>query len=141
MADLFAGSGALGIEALSRGAAFATFVEVQRHMASCLRANLETCDLKEKARVLVDKVDSVLTRLPADDLDLVFADPPYARRWPDDQGWRELCRILRPGGFFVLESGMERGSEPDRRALMRTFSRTYGDTRLEVFRKGGSEDG
>jgi 16S rRNA (guanine966-N2)-methyltransferase len=141
VADLFAGSGALGIEALSRGAAFATFVEAHRHMASCLHANLESCDLVKSARVIIEEVDSILGTLLAGEFDLVFADPPYARPWPGPEAWLHLSRILEVGGFFVLESAKDTSVEAEGKDLAATFSRTYGDTRLTIYRKGVEADG
>ncbi len=79
--DAFAGSGALGIEALSRGAASATFVENDRRAIEVLRRNLETLDLLERATVVPgDGADAVTTTAHAD---LVLLDPPYDfDEWP-----------------------------------------------------------
>ena len=77
MLDLFAGSGALGIEALSRGAEKAVFVERSRDAARCIRENLEKLGLEEGARVR--EGDAYEYLLTADEsFDLIMADPPYA---------------------------------------------------------------
>ena len=76
--DLYAGSGALGLEALSRGAASADFVEVRRDALSALKANIAT--LKVADRVAVHRVDALryAEQLQPGQYDVVFADPPYA---------------------------------------------------------------
>ena len=77
--DLFAGSGAIGIEALSRGASMAVFVEDAPRALACIRENLETTHLKDRALVLAMDVMGALKRLEADGkaFDLIFMDPPY----------------------------------------------------------------
>lgn len=110
VADLFAGSGALGIEALSRGAASAVFVERDARLAQSLRDNLE---------VLGSPVGSVLCMTTEkwleakhDAVDLVFLDPPFAAR-----SHGKLCKLLElhrsivPGGWCYLE--MAADQEPD----------------------------
>lgn len=76
--DLFSGSGAIGIEALSRGAQKAVFVENQRQAAACIYENLENTRLKEKAQVYVTDVVSGLRQLAGKEVfDFIFMDPPY----------------------------------------------------------------
>lgn len=77
--DLYAGAGALGIEALSKGAAHAVFVERARRAADAIRRNIETLDLEARARVLSVDARAALAKLGAsgDVFDVVFADPPY----------------------------------------------------------------
>lgn len=96
VADLFAGTGALGIEALSRGAAHATFVERDRRAAEVVRANLDTLGMAERATVVVGSALSFAAAV-----DLAFADPPYAfGQWPD------LLERLR-ADVLVVESDRE----------------------------------
>lgn len=87
VADLFAGSGSFGIEALSRGAAHATFVERNREAARVLADNLDALGFNEKADLIVAPVDTALRRLGP--VDLVFCDPPYA-----DDPWLKLLDRL-----------------------------------------------
>jgi 16S rRNA (guanine966-N2)-methyltransferase len=95
VADLFAGSGALGIEALSRGAAHCTFVERDRTALRTLRDNIEHLGIGDRARVVAGDAMAVASG----DFDLVLADPPYQfDRW--DQ---LLGAIAAP--FVVAESG------------------------------------
>ncbi len=98
--DLYAGTGALGIEALSRGAAEATFVEHDQAMAAVLRRNLETTGLAERAAVMVADVDIALAGLSREGrrFDVAFVDPPYAfDAWPELMGWV-------PAEIVVVES-------------------------------------
>lgn len=94
--DLFAGSGALGIEALSRGAAHATFVERDRAAVSVLRANLEGTGLTGQATVRPGDAIRLLPTLPP--VDLALLDPPYAF-----DGWHDLLTRL-PASLVVIES-------------------------------------
>lgn len=78
--DLFAGSGGIGIEALSRGAECAVFVENGRRQAACIRENLEFTHLSDRARVLTEDVSSAIARLSREEpFDFVFMDPPYGK--------------------------------------------------------------
>jgi len=106
--DLFAGSGALGIEALSRGAAHVTFVEKAPEAITTIRQNL----LKTRfiAEVLESDIFSYLDRRgPVAEFDFIFADPPYAKRPGERDFATELLanpaipRALASGGVFVLE--------------------------------------
>lgn len=96
--DLFAGSGALGIEALSRGAESATFVDSSRSAALSIRQNLEATGFTRNAVVIHRKVERFVAEAPAERFGLVLMDPPYADGLPS-----EVLLRLREGGF--LESG------------------------------------
>ena len=76
--DLFSGSGAIGIEALSRGAAFAVFVEKNPKAVECIKENLRFTHLQEQAEVIRGEVDQCLRKLEGEaPFDLIFMDPPY----------------------------------------------------------------
>lgn len=94
--DLFAGSGAIGIEALSRGAASAVFVENNHAAAGCIKKNLSFTRLSEQARLLETDVLAALRRLEAEQqrFDIIFMDPPY------DKSWEE--KILRYPGLLAI---------------------------------------
>lgn len=78
--DLFSGSGAIGIEALSRGAAFAVFVEKNPKAAACIRENLEFTRLYDKGRIYKGDVMQILRTMgEVEPFDLVFMDPPYGK--------------------------------------------------------------
>lgn len=93
--DLFAGSGALGLEALSRGATSATFVERARPVADQLRQNIELLGLQEQARVETLEAARFLDRAPTGQFDLVFVDPPFA-----DQLMQGICERLEASGVL-----------------------------------------
>ena len=102
VADLFAGSGALGIEALSRGAASAHFVESDRRAAETITANLDALSLADRATVVRRPVDAAIADLPAF-LDLVLADPPYTfDSWAELLG--RLLPLLAEDAVVVVES-------------------------------------
>lgn len=99
VADLFAGSGALGVEALSRGAAHATFVDRDRQARRAIARNLAACGFEDRATVVPVPVERWLAGLPPGQrYDLAFCDPPYAY-----DGWDELLGAL-PAALAVLES-------------------------------------
>jgi len=96
--DLFAGSGALGVEALSQGAARATFVDSDRAARHAVRRNLEACGFVDRAAIITAPADRFLARLGAERFDLAFCDPPYAFA-----GWERLLVAL-PADLVVIES-------------------------------------
>lgn len=98
--DLFAGSGALGIEALSRGASHATFVDPDRAARQAVRRNLEACGFLDRAQLVATSADRYLAQR-GDDTEpfgLAFCDPPYAFA-----GWDALLATL-PAELAVIES-------------------------------------
>ena len=99
VADLFAGSGALGIEALSRGAESCVFVERDRAALNALRANLDTLGLEQRARVAATDVIAYAPGITG--VDIALIDPPYTFAH-----WAELLAVLR-AGLVVAESGRE----------------------------------
>jgi 16S rRNA (guanine966-N2)-methyltransferase len=99
VADLFAGSGALGVEALSRGAAHATFVDRDRAAREAVRRNVEACGVADRATIVAGTVERWLAGLgPGERFDLAFCDPPYAF-----DGWPGLLAALR-ADLVVVES-------------------------------------
>ena len=101
--DLFAGSGSLGIEALSRGAAHATFVEDSREAAGFIERNLQTLGCTDCGLVL--EADALgYVRPGTGPFDLIFADPPYAfDRTREIPGIVFTSGILRRGGYLLIE--------------------------------------
>ncbi len=130
--DLFAGTGALGLEALSRGAASAVFVDSDRVAAETVIRNLEKLDLAG-ARVYREEVGRRLSTDAASGrrYDLVLVDPPYrmlSKFLPVLA--THLPSVLAPDGLVVVES--EAKEEPDLPLPLRT-SRRYGSTRVSLF--------
>jgi 16S rRNA (guanine966-N2)-methyltransferase len=131
--DLFAGSGALGVEALSRGAANAVFVERDAHALGALRANLASLGLAAP-RARVRRADAVAAlrsaRRRKETYDLVFIDPPYAQA----RDWgTELSVMLPP----LLAAAARVIVESDRRAPLQLDmqverERRYGDTTIRI---------
>jgi len=106
--DLYAGTGALGIEALSRGADRAVFVEKDRRALATIRENLRRTGMQDKAEVVAGEVGRVLDRMLTDErqFNLIFADPPYRIAATEVGGvMSRLGALLAPGGRVVIESG------------------------------------
>ena len=131
VADLFAGSGALGIEALSRGARSVTFVESDRRNAAVVRRNLERLAVVDRSRVVTADVRRFLEgRDRSDRFDLALADPPYDSEWParlaaslrERRFARLLCVEHRPGALAGSDGVV--------------WSREYGDSALTFLRPG-----
>jgi 16S rRNA (guanine966-N2)-methyltransferase len=142
--DLFAGTGALGLEALSRGATWACWVERDPRVCAALRRTLE--DLAcgpDQGRVVADDVFRFLRRPWAEPpFDLVLADPPYDREGSLDWPGRlrhELGRapLLNPGGILVIETLSARAGpdQDDGWCLLRR--KAYGMTGLDIWQKNG----
>jgi 16S rRNA (guanine966-N2)-methyltransferase len=133
VADLYAGSGALGIEALSRGAEHATFVERDSRTADIVRFNLAALGANDFADVAVRDVLAWL-RAEAGNatFDLVLIDPPYSSAPRLGEPLTELLQdVLAPNATIVTESDKRAPLELD---LVLWDERTYGDTRIAVHR-------
>jgi len=131
--DLFAGSGALGIEALSRGAAHVTFVDQQPRGLAILRQNLDALGFKERSHVVRGDVVHWLELQPTllAAADLVFLDPPY----DDvvlDRALKQLDRSTSPATVFAEHS--KRQAMPELARLRVDRERRYGDTIVTVLR-------
>ena len=117
VADLYAGSGALGIEALSRGAAHCTFVERDRGAIAAIGENIATLGLRDRSRVVVGDGIVAAARL---DVDLAFADPPYGF---DD--WPRLLRAVR-ADLVIAEAAGAVDAPPDwEQRRVKRYGRTW----------------
>jgi 16S rRNA (guanine966-N2)-methyltransferase len=127
--DVFAGTGALGLEALSRGAASACFIENDAAALKALRANVAACKAEDRAEVLAGDVTRVAKGRAAS---VVFLDPPYGQELvPRAIGClREVGRIA-PGALLVAETGREETWVPEGPLLA---ERQHGAARVLVFR-------
>jgi 16S rRNA (guanine966-N2)-methyltransferase len=128
--DLFAGSGALGIEALSRGARSAVFVDSSRKAIAAIRANLEALGIDADIRPIAARAALRAASGRAEAYDLVFLDPPYRHA-------AELGRELSEGLAAVLAPGARVITESDRRAPLQldlplADERRYGDTVIRI---------
>lgn len=127
--DLFAGTGALGIEALSRGAASATFVDADARAVAAIRENLRATGLGERSSVAHADVMRFLGGRPpgAEGFDIAFADPPYAF-----DGWPALLAVV-PARLVAIEA---RTHVPLDEAMWHPLrSRRYGDTVVTLARR------
>lgn len=132
--DLYAGSGAVGLEALSRGASDVLLVESDPRAARVIRRNIETVRLPG-ARLLADRAERVLARGPGADppRDVIFADPPYAA--PDEEVRRVLTALrghgwLAPGALVVVERATRSGPFDWPAGYTPERSRGYGEATL-----------
>jgi len=142
--DLFAGSGALGIEALSRGAESVVFVEQDRHTARVLRGNLAGIGLEDRSLVMVQSCAQVLTRLARrhDSFDGVFVDPPYGTSWAD-RILRQLGSgpVLNPGGWVVVHHRQGEGPADRYEALVVSQRRRIADAVTVLYQRGSEWKG
>ena len=130
--DVFAGTGALGLEALSRGAATATFLERDRTALAALRANVAACGAGARARVLDG---DALRPPPGMPCTVAFLDPPYGEGLvPRALTALAAAGWLAPGALMVAEMGRD---EPSPFAE-RLIARTHGAARIEAARHGSS---
>lgn len=137
--DLYAGSGAYGLEAVSRGASSAVLVEHDHEAANACRVNANATGLSGRVRIRRSGVDRYLKHQAASDgpFDLVFADPPYSEAVG---GLLErLEEVLVPDGRVVLERRFGDGAAPEvPEGLVVEADRRYGDTRVLVLTRGRS---
>ncbi|WP_323792765.1 16S rRNA (guanine(966)-N(2))-methyltransferase RsmD [Nocardioides sp.] len=127
--DLYAGSGAVGLEAFSRGAAAVTLVEADRHTAAIVTANARTLGFPADVRAV--SVRAALAAPPAEPYDVVFSDPPYPLS--DDDLAADLDQLqhwLAPDALVIVERG-RRSPEPRWPAVVgRSRTKRYGETTL-----------
>ena len=132
--DLFAGSGALGIEALSRGAQHADFVEQDRAAARIIEENLRATGLAERAHVHLGLAQASLLRVRGP-IDAVFADPPYreAAELLEVVDRLGASGLVSPSGVVVLEQSAAAEPPPEVGPLPLHHSRTHGRTRVALY--------
>jgi 16S rRNA (guanine966-N2)-methyltransferase len=129
--DLYAGSGAMGLEALSRGAAGVVFVEADADAVRAIERNLDKLRLTGATVVRTEAMTGLAQEATAGrKYDLVLVDPPYAMTDFDTLA-RYLPRVLADDGLAVLESAAR--IEPELAGLAVRTSRKYGSTRVTVF--------
>lgn len=125
--DLFAGSGALGLEALSRGAGEATFVERSRKALRVLDQNIRSLGAGDRCSVVRGDVFRFVERFDGEPFDLAFADPPYER------GYAALLLTEFAQNPFARELWVEHRSSETLPPLAGLRSRRYGDTTISVW--------
>jgi 16S rRNA (guanine966-N2)-methyltransferase len=132
-ADLFAGTGAVGIEALSRGAAHAAFVERDRRAVALIRENLRRCAIAEGYTIEQLDARQAVARLRQNSaFDIVHLDPPYDL--PDIDGVvADMSTIVAPDGIIVVEHATRLPLTDDIGELVRERSRRSGDSTLSFY--------
>ena len=137
--DLFAGTGQLGIEALSRGAAEAVFVEKRMDAVRLVKENLALCQLQDRAKVHAGEALAYLRS--GEKFDLIFLDPPY-----DSDLLDEALKIItafdicRAHGIIVAESAADKALPPMPAPYRLYREYRYGQIKLTVFHRDGNED-
>jgi 16S rRNA (guanine(966)-N(2))-methyltransferase RsmD len=132
--DLCAGSGAVGIEALSRGAAHATFVDRSRRSCQLIESNLELCRVPEEQRdIYCSEVSEFLRQWDGEKWDLVFFDPPYKTDYLRILGLLGSGKILNDGGLLVAEHHHKTELPETTGNLTRTRILKLGDSSLSFY--------
>jgi 16S rRNA (guanine966-N2)-methyltransferase len=128
--DAFAGTGALGLEALSRGASFSTFLERDRTAGNVIDVNITTLNVENRTKLIRTGVENWTKTAGGDKYDIIFADPPYHN--PQFSTVSKLVKHLQKGGILVL-SYMERGTLPNPEGVVVVDNRIYGEAAIALF--------
>ncbi len=131
--DLFAGTGALGLEALSRGAVHVVFVEDARDALSALQANIHALGVDRESTVISQRVERALRTIKGP-FDVVFCDPPYAlvREAAFVELWSSVAALCDAQCTLVLEHD-SKDTAPEPSSLHITTTRRYGDSSLSFY--------
>jgi 16S rRNA (guanine966-N2)-methyltransferase len=129
--DAFAGSGALGLEALSRGAKHSSFIEKDRIAQKIIQSNIHLLRADKITRVYAGPVASVVSRMDQQ-FDIIFADPPFHD--PQLSTVTRLFALLKPNGLMVL-SYPGKGEMPTGAEVVVVDNRSYGNAALAFYRK------
>jgi 16S rRNA (guanine(966)-N(2))-methyltransferase RsmD len=136
--DLFCGSGAYGLEALSRGASSAVFVDDDATAIAACRENARAAGVADRTKMHKAPAERYLDRSAAGEgpFDLVFVDPPYTRGGPDPRLLGLLAGVVTPAGRLVWESRKSSSTTDLSPGWVLHDDRRYGDTRVLMFRRG-----
>ena len=144
--DLCAGSGAVGIEALSRGAAHSTFVDRSRKMCGLIEANLDLCQIpEEQTEVVQSEALDFLKRGVSrkfEPWDIVFFDPPYAANYADVLTFigSYPTDLLQKNGLVIVEHHHKNNPDDSFGSIIRTRILKLGDSALSFYKRLESED-
>jgi len=136
--DLFAGTGNLGLEALSQGAKKAIFVEKHRTCLRALTRNRDLCGFQDRAEVISLDVEVALRALMrrAEKVDLVFIDPPYGGGYVDKTlRFINAHDMVREGGVVVVEHGSEENPSCQWKSLSLEKRKRHGNTVITIFQR------
>lgn len=143
--DLFAGSGAMGLEALSRGAQSAAFIDAHKEAIHCIEANAALLNVKSQTQVFRGDVMATLAWLEkqGDSFDIIYADPPYNTADPRTSilyseqiiHWIDAHALLKPEGILFIEEDFRVQPKPDQlKTLAFKDSRRFGQAALQQYR-------
>ena len=133
--DGFAGTGAIGLEALSRGAAHVTFVEADDRAVRLIRRNLERCAVADRYAIIRARFADAARTLPAGSFDLVLLDPPYGA---DHllSALQAAAPMVSPDGLLIIERARRDAAPAAVASLTRTRDLVSGDSALSFYRPG-----
>jgi len=142
--DLYAGSGAFGLEALSRGAAHADFVEVNSRLCKIIDMNIKLLGYQDRAKVIKAKVEKSFDTLLKEyednfgghdgGYDLVFLDPPYKKNpWEEVLGNPIWDVLMKPSGVLIAEHSTGMALKENYNNLISRQNRQYGDSSITIF--------
>ena len=135
MLDLFAGTGAMGLEALSRGALFCFFVDKSAEAVSLVRENVQLCAAQDRSRIIQGPVASAIRRLGSENelFDLIFMDPPYGKGYIE-KTLEIVGPVARKDALVVAEHHIK--DKPPMLPVLvwqKDRERRYGDTLISVY--------
>ena len=132
--DLFAGAGNIGIEALSRGARHATFVEKDEEALRAIRQNLQLTKLADRAEVVRDNVFKFINRAQSEPYDLIYVAPPqYRNMWAKTLHALDGRELLTPDGEIVAQIHPKEYRELELKSYEASDQRKYGSTMLVIY--------
>lgn len=140
--DLFAGSGQMGLEALSRGASRAVFIDESREAMEVVKTNAKKTGFFDASHFLVSDYRNYLRKAAGrEQFDIVFIDPPYAEGIAIDAMLRVIdAKMAKVGTLFILESEEELAPPHDREGLVLIKAKKYGRAWIHIFRYGEDDD-
>jgi len=140
--DVFAGSGALALEALSRGAEYAVLTDASRKAASSIKRNIELCGAQEQTRLLVTEWQGAVSSLKGQKFSLVFLDPPYKLTGAYADVVNRLLAedMLREDALIVMEHARDAVLPELPGGVELCDTRRYGDTCLSLVRRRGETE-
>lgn len=133
--DLFSGTGAISLEAVSRGAEFALMVDSGRESLSLARDNASAVGFAHSVRIMNQRIDARISARvrPFGPFHLIFADPPYAAVSPTELLQWVAPDLLSPGGTFIVEHDRRRDAPERLGGYVRTDQRKFGDTLVSFY--------
>ncbi|WP_320044249.1 16S rRNA (guanine(966)-N(2))-methyltransferase RsmD [uncultured Desulfobacter sp.] len=134
--DMFAGTGAFGLEALSRGAQFAVFVDAARSSCDVIKRNVELCRMADSARIINHNLINASLSVFNQPFDLIFMDPPYNKGYPEQVlGKPGFFDLLTPGAIVIVEQSVKESLNYPVNSLDKYLEKKYSRTALIFLRK------